>query len=105
MMKPGIWPNGLPSSHFLENGMSSFEHYLATRDLKPVQPVVKAADPYAKPAKKVKQPRSSDKKERARAIFMANNTESSNSIAKMIAEQLDITYSNAYYYVTRVFRK
>lgn len=105
MQTPGIWPNGLPSSHFLENGESHFEHYLRTRNDKPVARITKSVDPYAKPAKKVAQPRSSDKKERARAIFLANNTESNNNIAKIIATELDITYSNAYYYVTRVFKK
>jgi len=36
-------------------------------------------------------------------IFEANKDKGNGEIAKLIATELEITYANAYYYVTRVF--
>lgn len=58
--------------------------------------------------KKVAKPkRGGDKKERALVIFntYAGKNIADSDVAKDIAKQLDITFANAYYYVTRVFKK
>lgn len=48
---------------------------------------------------------SDDKKIRAMQIFERNKTLNNSCIAKLIAKELDITFANAYYYCTRVFKK
>lgn len=48
---------------------------------------------------------SGDKKSKAQAIFNANKTLSNGEIAKLIQTELNITYANAYYYVSRVFKR
>lgn len=45
-----------------------------------------------------------DKKEKARAIWEANRGKPGGDIARLIAAELKITYANAYYYVSRVFK-
>ena len=57
----------------------------------------------AKP-KKEKQARSNDKKLAAQKLFEANADKGNGEIARLISSELEITYANAYYYVTRVFR-
>jgi len=49
--------------------------------------------------------KSNDKKPKAKAIFDANKDKSNGEIAQMIAADLEITYANAYYYVSRVFKR
>lgn len=64
------------------------------------------ADPARMKANKPK--RGGDKKERALEIFnsyVGKEQVADSDIAKDIAKQLDITFANAYYYVSRVFRK
>lgn len=58
-------------------------------------------------AKVQKAKRGGDKKERALVIFntYAGKETADSDIAKDIAKQLEITFANAYYYVTRVFKK
>lgn len=46
----------------------------------------------------------SDKKAAARAIFDRMQGSTSGEIAKAIQNELKITYANAYYYVSRVFK-
>lgn len=46
-----------------------------------------------------------NKKLAAEKIFNANKQLNNGEIARMISSELQITYANAYYYVTRVFRK
>lgn len=46
-----------------------------------------------------------DKKARAQAIFNANKSLTNGEIAKLIQDDLKITYANAYYYVSRVFKR
>lgn len=46
-----------------------------------------------------------DKKARAQEIFNANKTLTNGEIAKLIQDDLKITYANAYYYVSRVFKR
>jgi hypothetical protein len=46
----------------------------------------------------------SDKKAAARAIFDRMQGSTSGEIAKVIQTELKITYANAYYYVSRVFK-
>ena len=57
----------------------------------------------AKRAKKIST-RGGDKKERARVIFDREAGKPAGVGAKMIATEIDITYANAYYYVSRVFK-
>lgn len=68
-----------------------------------------SSDPFAKKTKKAKRvgsgSSSDDKKERARAVYDKYAGKPAGDIAKLIASELDITYSNAYYYVSRVFNK
>lgn len=45
-----------------------------------------------------------DKKARALAIFEANRGKKPSDIAKLIQVELGITFANAYYYVSRVFK-
>lgn len=48
--------------------------------------------------------RGGDKKERARVIFDRESGKTPGEIARVIASELSITYANAYYYVSRVFK-
>ncbi len=48
---------------------------------------------------------SGDKKARAQVIFEANKHLTNGEIAKLIQTELEITYANAYYYVSRVFKR
>lgn len=63
------------------------------------------------PAKRpvAKEPRGGDKKARALEIYNKERggptPRPNGEIATMIAKELDITYANAYYYVSRVFAK
>ena len=52
-----------------------------------------------------KEKRGGDKKERALEIFNRESGKSGSEIAKIISAELDITFANAYYYVSRVFVK
>jgi len=45
-----------------------------------------------------------DKKARALAIFEANRGKTPSDVAKLIQVELGITFANAYYYVSRVFK-
>lgn len=49
--------------------------------------------------------RGGDKKDRALEIYNREAGKSGTEIAKIIAAEIDITYANAYYYVSRVFAK
>lgn len=48
--------------------------------------------------------KSGDKKAKALAIFEANRGKKASDIAKLIQVELGITFANAYYYVSRVFK-
>jgi hypothetical protein len=48
--------------------------------------------------------RGGDKKAKALAIFEANRDKSPSDVAKLIQVELGITFANAYYYVSRVFK-
>lgn len=51
-----------------------------------------------------KNPKVNDKKVAAQRLFESNKDKGNGAIAKLISAELEITYANAYYYVTRVFR-
>lgn len=60
-----------------------------------------------KPAKKAKRAgkgEANDKKAAAYKIYVENANKSSGDIARLIAAELKITYANAHYYVSRVFK-
>lgn len=46
-----------------------------------------------------------DKKDAAFAIYQANPDLSNGAIARKIAAELEITYANSYYYISRVFKR
>ena len=46
-----------------------------------------------------------DKKDAALTIYQANPDKNNGAVARLIAAELEITYANAYYYVTRVFKR
>jgi hypothetical protein len=52
-----------------------------------------------------KEPKVNDKKVAALRLFEAHPDKNNGAIARMIATELEITYANAYYYVTRVFKR
>lgn len=56
-----------------------------------------------KPASK-RSSRGGDKKEMARVIFEREKGKTNGEIARIISQELHITYANAYYYVSRVFK-
>lgn len=45
------------------------------------------------------------KKVAALKLFEANADKGNGEIARLISKELEITYANAYYYVTRVFKR
>jgi hypothetical protein len=59
----------------------------------------------AEKTRAVKKPRSNDKKDAAQKLFEANKDKGNGAIATLISKELDITYANSYYYVTRVFKR
>lgn len=50
-------------------------------------------------------PKNNNKKKQAIVIFNNNKDKPNGEIAKLIAAELEITYANAYYYVSRVFKR
>ena len=74
----------------------------STKKAEVVKPVkVKAVKPAAPP----KEAKVNDKKVAAQRLFDANKDKNSGAIARLISAELEITYANAYYYVTRVFKR
>jgi len=67
-----------------------------------VQKEVKAKTATVKVAK---EPKTNDKKVAAKLIFDANKDKGNGEIAQLISKELEITYANAYYYVTRAFKR
>jgi hypothetical protein len=96
--------------------LNGFQQYLADKEARAVaraaaaeaMDTVEQAQEVAKEktvkTKAVKAPKVNDKKEAARRIFDANQGKGNGEIAKLISAELEITYANAYYYVTRVFK-
>ena len=56
-------------------------------------------------AQKTTSKRGGDKKERALEIYNREKGKAGSDVAKIIAAELEISYANAYYYVSRVFAK
>jgi len=87
--------------------MSAFEAFKARSDSDSVEQTIESVKKAAKEsiakAKEPKQPKSNTKKQAAMQIFETNKDKGNGEIAKLIAAELEITYANAYYYVTRVF--
>jgi hypothetical protein len=88
--------------------LSAFDQYKADKEARALAKQAEAsAEVVVEKAKKVakdKTPRTNDKKDAARKIFDANQGKGKGEIARLIAAELEITYANAYYYVTRVFK-
>ena len=88
-----------------EGVKSSFAEYFDNRE---AQEVLRKAQETARDAAetKTKGPRVNDKKAAAQKIFDELKAEQANGvIAQAISKELNITYANAYYYVTRVFKR
>jgi hypothetical protein len=49
--------------------------------------------------------KTNNKKDEAKKIFDANKAMSNGEIAQLISKQLNITYGNAFYYTSRVFKR
>ena len=64
-----------------------------------------AKPPKVKAEKPVKEPKENNKKIAALRLFEANPEKNNGAVARLIAAELEITYANAYYYVTRVFKR
>ena len=103
------------------DGLNAFEAwnaYLADKEKRAVKDFKAVCDTALakiqdKPAKvkAVKAPKEpkvapvNDKKDAALTIYQANPDKNNGAIARLIAAELEITYANAYYYVTRVFKR
>lgn len=88
--------------------LSAFAQYKADKDAREATKQAEASAEVvvekAKKEAKEKAPRTNNKKDAARKIFDANQGKGKGEIARLIAAELEITYANAYYYVTRVFK-
>jgi hypothetical protein len=88
---------------------SGFEEYTADIANRKALSVIEAVEAEARanlPVQPPKESKVNDKKEAALRVFNENKSTMSNGkIAKLIARELEITYANAYYYVTRVFKR
>lgn len=69
------------------------------------EPAERAQVSAVKPKPVIKEVKVNDKRVAAESLFKANLTMNNGQIAKLIASELEITYANAYYYVTRVFKR
>ena len=103
------------------DGLNAFEAwnaYLADKEKRAVKDFKAACDAALdkvkeKPAKvkaekTPKEPKVAavnDKKDAALVIYQANPDMNNGAVARKIAAELEITYANAYYYVTRVFKR
>lgn len=86
--------------------MSAFAAFKARHDEQHEQTVENAKQAAKEQVAKTKQPKEpkvNTKKQAAMQIFEANKDKGNGEIAKLISTELEITYANAYYYVTRVF--
>lgn len=83
--------------------MSAFAAHKAHSEAAVEQAVESAKKIAKEKTVKVKEPKTNTKKQAAMRIFEANKDKGNGEIAKLISTELEITYANAYYYVTRVF--
>lgn len=70
-----------------------------------VKPAKEVITKSGKPRAERSNPKDNQKKELAKAIFDSNKDKSNGEIAKLIQAELNITYANAYYYTSRVFKR
>jgi len=70
-----------------------------------VQQTVKPLVSTYKPKTDIRKGKNNTKKDRALEICEANATLSNNDLAKLIQKELKITFANAYYYSSRVFKR
>jgi hypothetical protein len=88
----------------IQNPFEQWKEYTANAGKRQAEQAVETAQSVAK-EKTIKEPKTNDKKVAAQRLFEANKDKGNGEIAKMIASELEITYANAYYYVTRVFKR
>lgn len=107
---PPNYVNPAMPTHGTRNAFQEWADYAASKGktakasakvevAKPVK--VKAV----KPAPVPKEEKVNDKKVAAQRLFDANQDKNNGAIARLIAAELEISYANAYYYVTRVFKR
>ena len=93
----------------IQNPFEQWNEYAANAGKRQAEQAVETAQHVAKEktvkVKAAKEPKTNDKKVAAQRLFEANKDKGNGEIAKMIASELEITYANAYYYVTRVFKR
>lgn len=102
--------NTIPGTNMVASPgvMSAFAAFKASQDRnatleQTVATVKQAAKEQVAKTKQPKEPKTNTKKQAAMRIFEANKDKGNGEIAKLISTELEITYANAYYYVTRVF--
>jgi hypothetical protein len=108
-----IYENVSPATPGTTNAFQDWNAYLANADKRAAELIESSegAEPEDRPAVKAKtklaskEPKVNDKRVAAEGLFRANPTMNNGQIAKLIAAELEITYANAYYYVTRVFKR
>ena len=108
-------PNPIPGTTAVPSPgvMSPFEEAAATHEATMAKIAEQAAQVVETTKKAIKKEkadserkgRSNDKKVAAERIFQANKDKGNGEIAQLIAKELEITYANAYYYVTRAFKR
>lgn len=94
------------SGNGLNTNLNAFQAFKARSDNsgeQVVETAKKAAKEKVLKTKEPKEPKLNTKKQAALQIFEANKDKGNGQIAKLISTELEITYANAYYYVTRVF--
>ena len=107
---PPNYVNPAMPTHGTRNAFQEWADYAASKgknakvpakveDVKPVK--VKAV----KPAPVPKEEKVNDKKVAALRICEANSEMNNGQLARLIAKELEITYSNAYFYSSRVWKK
>lgn len=107
--------NVIPGTNYIasEGVKSAFKEYLDEKhnreNMKKHEQAVTEVKQVAKEKvtkpKVAKQPKTNNKKVAALNLFEANKDKGNGEIAQLISKELEITYANAYYYVTRVFKR
>lgn len=103
-VNPGMPTHGTRNAfqEWAEYAASSSKNVKTPAKVEVVKPVkVKAVKPTPAP----KEDKVNNKKVAAQRIFDANKDKNNGAIARLIAAELEITYANAYYYCTRVFKR
>lgn len=108
-----IYENVSPATPGTTNAFQDWNAYLANADKRAAELIESSegAEPEDRPAVKAKtklaskEPKVNDKRVAALRICDANSSMNKGQLAKLIASELEITYANAYFYSSRVWKK